>query len=146
MRSFQHFQGAEFSYIRLEKRVEQAHPLRKMGAVRNALLVMINGEFEAVYTRRGYPLVRLEMLLKALPLQMLFYIRSEREPVEANNYTLLYRRFLCLSIEDKVYNHSKRLFKENLTRASFERFKLSAQWSDSGTLPGRSPEVAVKGK
>ena len=181
MRGSQDFQGAMFSYISLEERVPQAHPLRKLRAVVDALLSTMNREFEAVYARRGRPSVPPEMLLKALLLQILFSIRSERQLVEAINYNLLYRWFVGLNIEDKVWDHStfsanrSRLFNEDLARAFFERVKLSAQWGklasdehfsvdgtlidawashksfkrkddDSGTPPGRNPEVDFKGQ
>jgi transposase len=181
MRGNQDFQGAMFSYISLEERVPAAHPLRKLRAVVDALLASMNSEFEAVYARRGRPSVPPEMLLKALLLQILFSIRSERQLVEAVNYNLLYRWFVGLNIEDKVWDHStfsanrERLFNEDLARAFFERVKLSAQWGrlasdehfsvdgtlieawashksfkrkddDSGTPPGRNPEVNFKGQ
>ncbi|MEO1750580.1 IS5 family transposase [Thiofaba sp. EF100] len=134
MRGNQNFQGAMFSYISLEERVPQAHPLRKLRAVVDALLASMNNEFEAVYARRGRPSVPPEMLLKALLLQILFSIRSERLLVEAIDYNLLYRWFVGLNIEDKVWDHStfsanrERLFNEDLARVFFERVKLSAQW------------------
>ena len=93
-----------FSYISLEERVPQAHPLRKLRAVVDALLATMSREFEAVYARRGRPSVPPEMLLKALLLQILFSIRSERQLVEAINYNLLYRWFVGLNIEDKVWD------------------------------------------
>jgi transposase len=86
--------------------VPQAHPLRKLRAVVDALLATMNLEFEAVYARRGRPSVPPEMLLKALLLQILFSIRSERQLVEVVNYNLLYRWFVGLNIEDKVWDHS----------------------------------------
>jgi transposase len=170
-----------FSYISLEERVPAAHPLRKLRAVVDALLATMSREFEAVYARRGRPSVPPEMLLKALLLQILFSIRSERQLVESVNYNLLYRWFVGLNIEDKVWDHStfsanrERLFNEDLARVFFERVKLSAQWArlasdehfsvdgtlieawashksfkrkddDSGTPPGRNPEVDFKGQ
>jgi transposase len=137
MRGNQDFQGAMFSYISLEERVPAAHPLRKLRAVVDALLATMNREFDAVYARRGRPSVPPEMLLKALLLQILFSIRSERQLVEAVNYNLLYRWFVGLNIEDKVWDHStfsanrERLFNEDLARAFFERVKLSAQWGQA---------------
>ena len=89
-----------FSYISLEERVPQAHPLRKLRAVVDALLATMNNEFEAVYARRRRPSVPPEMLLKALLLQILFSIRNERQLLEAINYNLLYRWFVDLNIED----------------------------------------------
>lgn len=134
MRGNQDFQGGMFSYISLEERVPATHPLRKLRAVVDALLATMNTEFEAVYARRGRPSVPPEMLLKALLLQILFSIRSERQLVESVNYNLLYRWFVGLNIEDKVWDHStlsanrERLFNEDLARAFFERVKLSAHW------------------
>lgn len=61
-------------------------------------------EFEAVYERKGRPSVPPEMLLKALLLQILFCIRSERLLVEAIDHNLLYRWFVGLNIEDKVWD------------------------------------------
>jgi len=124
-----------FSYISLEERVPQTHPLRKLRAVVDALLATMNREFDAVYARRGRPSVPPEMLLKALLLQILFSIRSERQLVEAVNYNLLYRWFVGLNIEDKVWDHSTfsanraRLFNEDLARAFFERVKHTADWA-----------------
>ncbi len=89
MRGNQDFQGAMFSYISLEERVPQTHPLRKLRAAVDALLATMNREFDAVYARRGRPSVPPEML-DALLLQILFSIRSERQLVEAVNYNLLY--------------------------------------------------------
>lgn len=134
MRGSQDFQGAMFSYISLEERVPAAHPLRKLRGVIDALLATMDKEFEAVYARRGRPSVPPEMLLKALVLQILFSIRSERLLVEVIDYNLLYRWFVGLNIEDKVWDHStfsanrERLFNEGLARVFFERVKGSAQW------------------
>ncbi len=135
MRGTQNFQGAMFSYISLEERVPAKHPLRKLRAVVDALLATMSSEFDAVYARRGRPSVPPEMLLKALLLQILFSIRSERLLVEAIDYNLLYRWFVGLNIEDKVWDHStfsanrERLFNEDLARAFFERVKHTADWA-----------------
>ncbi|WP_288092480.1 IS5 family transposase [Thiomonas sp.] len=135
MRGTQNFQGAMFSYISLEERVAARHPLRKLRVLVDALLVSMSAEFEAVYARRGRPSVPPEMLLKALLLQILFSIRSERLLVEAIDYNLLYRWFVGLNIEDKVWDHStfsanrERLFNEDLARVFFERVKHTAEWA-----------------
>ncbi|MEZ5643644.1 MAG: IS5 family transposase [Burkholderiaceae bacterium] len=135
MRGTQNFQGAMFSYISLEERVPAKHPLRKLRSVVDALLATMMAEFEAVYATGGRPSVPPEMLLKALLLQILFSIRSERLLVEAINYNLLYRWFVGLNLEDKVWDHStfsanrERLFNEDLARIFFERVKLTAGWA-----------------
>ena len=124
-----------FSYISLEERVPAKHPLRTLRRVVDALLASMSAEFEAVYATGGRPSVPPEMLLKALLLQILFSIRSERLLVEAINYNLLYRWFVGLNLEDKVWDHStfsanrERLFNEDLARIFFERVKLTAGWA-----------------
>lgn len=135
MRCTQNFQGAMFSYISFEDRVPAKYPLRKLRGVADALLASMTAEFEAVYSRNGRPSVPPEMLLKALLLQILFSIRSERLLVEAIGDNLLYRWFMGLNLEDKVWDHSTssanraRLFNEDLARAFFERVKHIAGWA-----------------
>lgn len=127
-------QGAMFSCASLEKRIPRGHPLRKLRALVDVLLASMSAEFVAVYARRGRPSVPPEMLLKAL-LQILFSIRSERLLVEAIDYNLLYRWFVDLNLEDKVWDHStfsanrERLFNEELARMFFERVKHMAEWA-----------------
>ena len=124
-----------FSYISLEERVPVKHPLRKLRSVVDALLATMSTEFEVVYATGGRPSVPPEMLLKALLLQILLSIRSERLLVEAIDYNLLYRWFVGLNLEDKVWDHStfsanrERLFNEDLARVFFERVKLTAGWA-----------------
>lgn len=82
----------------------------------------------------GRPSVPPERLLKALLLQILFSIRSERLLVESLDYNLLYRWFVGLGIDDRLWDHSTfsqnrdRLFNEGLARIFFERVKRLAQW------------------
>ena len=123
-----------FSYISLEDRVPAKHQLCKLSAVVDGLLATMTAEFEAVYSRNGRPSVPPEMLLKALLLQILFSIRSERLLVETIDFNLLYRWFVGLNLEDKVWDHStfsanrERLFNEDLARVFFERVKYTAGW------------------
>ena len=126
-----------FSYISLEERVPKQHPLRKLRSMVDALLATMSTDFEAVYSKVGRPSVPPEMLLKALLLQILFTVRSERLLVESIDYNLLYRWFVGLNLEDRVWDHStfsanrERLFNEDLARAFFERVKHTADWASS---------------
>lgn len=135
MRGTQNFHGAIHSYISLEDRVPAKHPLRKLRKVVDALLPTMSAEFEAVYATGGRPSVPPEKLLKALLLQILFSIHSERLLVEAINYNLLYRWFVGLNLEDKVWDHStfsanrERLFNEDLARVFFERVNHTVGWA-----------------
>ena len=123
-----------FSYISLEERVPARHPLRKLRSLVDALLASMSAEFEAVYARRGRPSVPPEMLLKALLLQILFSIRSERLLVEAIDYNLLYRWFVGLGMDEAVWNHSTfsanrdRLLNETIARSFFAKVLGLAEW------------------
>lgn len=127
-------QGAMFSYVSLEDRIPKSHPLRKLRFLVDALLATMDKQFEAVYARTGRPSVPPERLLKAMLLQILFAIRSERLLVESIDYNLLYRWFVGLCIDEPVWDHSTfsanrdRLFNEGLARVFFERVKALADW------------------
>lgn len=127
-------QGAMFSYVSLEDRIPKSHPLRKLRVLVDTVLATMDPEFEAVYARAGRPSVPPERLLKAMLLQILFTLRSERLLVESIDYNLLYRWFVGLAIDDPVWDHSTfstnrdRLFNEGLARVFFERVKALADW------------------
>ena len=135
MRGIQNFQGAMFSYISLEERVPKQHPLRKLRSIVDALLATMSTDLEAVYSKVGRPSVPPEMLLKALLLQILFTVRSERLLVKSIDYNLLYRWFVGLNLEDRVWDHStfsanrQRLFNQGLARVFFDRVKQTAGWA-----------------
>ena len=135
MRGLQNFQGETLCRISLEERVPKRHPLRKLRALVDALLATMSADFDAVYSKVGRPSVPPEMLLKALLLQILFSVRSERLLVEAIDYNLLYRWFVGLNLEDRVWDHStfsanrERLFNKGLARVFFDRVKHTAGWA-----------------
>lgn len=135
MRGLQNFQSATLCRISLEDRVPQRHPLRKLRALVDALLATMSADFDAVYSKVGRPSVPPEMLLKALLLQILFSVRSERLLVEAIDYNLLYRWFAGLNLEERVWDHStfsanrERLFNKGLARVFFDRVKHTAGWA-----------------
>ena len=135
MRGPQNFQGATLCRISLEDRVPQRHPLRKLRALVDALLATMSADFDAVYSKVGRPSVPPEILLKALLLQILFSVRSERLLVEAIDYNLLYRWFVGLNLEERVWEHStfsanrERLFNKGLAGVFFGRVKHAAGWA-----------------
>ena len=71
-------QQAMFSYLSPEARVPQDHPLRPIRTMVNQALADLSGEFRAMYSREGRPSIAPEKLLRALLLQVLYTIRSER--------------------------------------------------------------------
>lgn len=98
--------GALFSYVDMEARVPQSHPLRAMRELVNTSLAGLDGAFAALYSRTGRPSIAPERLLRATLLQMLYSIRSERQLVERLEYDLLFRWFVGLGIDDAVFDAS----------------------------------------
>jgi transposase len=97
-------QGEVFSYIPLEKRIPGDHPLRRIRPMVDRGLQEMWSHFEALYARRGRPSIAPERLLRALLLQALYSIRSETQLMEQLNYNLLYRWFVGLNPDDKVWD------------------------------------------
>ena len=104
MRGDDEQQGAVFSYIGLEQRVPKDHPLRAIRAMTDEALRGLDAEFEALYARGGRPSIAPEKLLRALLLQVLYSVRSERQLMEQLDYNLLFRWFVGLNIDDPVWD------------------------------------------
>lgn len=95
--------GELFSYVDLEQRVPAKHPLRKIRQLVNDVLASLDAEFAALYSAFGRESIPPERLLRALLLQALFTIRSERQLMEQLDYNLLFRWFVGLGIDDPVW-------------------------------------------
>ncbi len=106
MRGDDHNQQAMFSYVSPEARVPKDHPLRPIRIMVDNALVNLAPLFKEMYSHTGRPSIPPEQLLRALLLQILYSIRSERMLVEQLNYNLLFRWFVGLSMDDKVWDHS----------------------------------------
>ena len=89
--------GELFSYVDLEKRVPEHHPLRLIRRIVNEVLADLDREFAELYAAEGRPSVAPERLLRALLLQAFYTIRSERQLMEQLHYNLLYRWFVGLA-------------------------------------------------
>ena len=96
--------GRLFSYIDLEKRIREDHPLRVIRAIANVALKSLSGEFGKLYSPLGRESIPPERLLRALLLQAFYSIRSERQLVEGIDHDLLFRWFVGLGIEDPVWD------------------------------------------
>ena len=106
-----------FSTVRLEDFVPANHPLRPIRLWMNEALAKMDERFSAMYeadVKGGRPSIAPEKLMRAMLLQVLFSVRSERQLVEQINYNLLFRWFVGLSIDDSVWNHS--VFSKNRDR------------------------------
>src|SRR5262245_15933591 len=67
-----------FSYVTPEKRVRADHPLRPIRRMTDAALAQLSTRFDRLYAMTGRPSIPPEQLLRALLLQRLYSIRSER--------------------------------------------------------------------
>ncbi|AJY68103.1 transposase [Geobacter sulfurreducens] len=103
-----------FFYLSIESFVPKDHPLRPIRAMVDKALAELNPQFEAMYSHTGRPSIPPEQLLKALLLQALYSIRSNRLLVEQINYSILFRWFVGLALDEKVWDHSS--FSTNLSR------------------------------
>jgi transposase len=80
-----------FSYVALEERIPQDHPLRAMRTMVDEALRQLSRRFSSLYADGGRPSIPPERLLRALLLQILYSIRSERLLMEQLEYNLLVR-------------------------------------------------------
>src|SRR6516225_8789736 len=97
-------QQAMFSILSPEARVPQAHPLRTIRMLVDEVLHDLSPTFDAIYAKVGRPSIPPEHLLRALLLQVLYTVRSERLLMEQLDYNLLFRWFVGLSAEDPVWD------------------------------------------
>jgi transposase len=103
-----------FLYGTLEQRVPDNHPLRPVRAMTDAALEVLSPRFDELYAAKGRPSIAPEKLLRALLLQALYSIRSERMLVEQIEYNLLFRWFVGLGMNDGAWNHA--VFSKNRER------------------------------
>jgi transposase len=104
MRGGDRQQGTMWSSISPERRVPQDHPLRPIREMVNVVLKDMSPYFTRIYAREGRPSIPPERLLRALLIQMLYSVRSERLLMEELDYNLLYRWFVGLNADDPVWS------------------------------------------
>lgn len=109
-------QAAVYHTFHVEDLIEPDHPLRGIKRMVDAALAGMSSTFRAAYSSVGRPGIPPETLLKALLLQCLYTIRSERELCRRLRTDLLFRWFLDLQPSDEVFDHS--VFTHNRERLS----------------------------
>ena len=114
MRGDERVQDEMFSCVTLDQRVPKDHPLREIRCLTDTVLWSLNAEFGALYAASGGPAIAPEYVLRALLLQAIYSVRSERQLVEQLDYNLLFRWFVGLSMDDAVWNHA--VFSKNRDR------------------------------
>ena len=93
-----------FSYVSAEDRIAKDHPLRSIRAMADEALVGLSAHFDTLYAKSGRPSIAPEKLMRALLLQVLYSVRSERQLMEQLEYNLLFRWFVGLNMDDAVWN------------------------------------------
>ncbi len=141
MRGSDEQNGALFSYVNLEDRVPARHPLRVIRQIVNSALARLDAEFAGLYAAEGRPSIPPERLLRAVLIQILFSIRSERQLMEQMHYNLLFRWFVGLGIDDPVWVPT--VFTKNRDRlltTDIARKLLAAILADKAVAPLLSDE------
>ncbi len=136
MRGDDRQQQAMFSYLSPEQRVPQGHPLRTIRTLVDEVLRDLSPTFDAIYAQVGRPSIPPEHLLRALLLQVLYTVRSERLLLEQLDYNLLFRWFVGLNMDESVWDHStfsknrERFVTGDVAHAFFDRVLAEARRRD----------------
>lgn len=138
MRGHDQPQSAMWSYIPIEDRIPADHPLRPLRRLVNRALRDLSPRFARLYPKGGRPSIPPEQLLRALLLQVLYTIRSERQLMEQLDYNLLYRWFVGLNPDDRVWDatvftkNRDRLLRGAIAQAFFDA--VLAQAEEAGLI------------
>jgi transposase len=114
-----------FSYVSPEQRVPQNHPLRQLRVIADAALCELKPRFSRLYAKTGRPSIAPEKLLRALLLQVLYSVRSERMLMEQLDFSLLFRWFVGLNMDDPIWDvtvftkNRERLLARDIAEAFF---------------------------
>jgi transposase len=144
MRGADSYSESLFTTVKLEDIVSASQQLRPIRSWVNDALAKMDAKFSAMYeahAKAGRPSIAPEKLMRAMLLQVLYSVRSERQLVEQIQYNLLFRWFVGLAIEDAVWNHS--VFGKSRDRliehdAVTELFNATVEMADKrGLLSGK---------
>jgi transposase len=136
MRGAERQQETMFSLVSLEERVPADHPLRPVRAMVDRVLATLSPTFDVLYATHGRPSIPPEQLLRALLLQVLYTVRSERQLMEQLDYNLLFRWFVGLGVDDPVWvptvfsKNRDRLLEGDIAQAFFAAVLAEAKAAD----------------
>ena len=128
MRGPDHQQSAMFSYLSPEQRVPMDHPLRAVRQMADIILAQLTQVFSKMYADIGRRSIPPEKLLRALLLQVLYTVRSERMLMEQLEYNLLFRWFVGLNMDEPVWDvtvftkNRERLLKADIAKKFFDKY------------------------
>jgi transposase len=129
-------QSAIFSYLSPEQRVPADHPLRRIREITDEILKSLSSVFGRMYSRVGRHSIPPEQLCRALLLQVLYSVRSERMLMEQLEYNLLFRWFVGLNMDDAIWDvtvftkNRERFLKADIAKKFFERVLVQARSLD----------------
>ncbi|MDA8171404.1 MAG: IS5 family transposase [Nitrospiraceae bacterium] len=127
-----------FCYLSAESVVPTDHPLRPIRKMAEEALQQLSSSFEKMYSHTGRPSIAPEKLMKALLLQTLYSVKSVRMLMEQLGYNILFKWFVGLAIDDKVWDHStfsqnqERFINSDIAKAFLE--KIQEQAGKAGLL------------
>jgi transposase len=104
MRGMDHQQADMYSYLSPEMRVRADHPLRAIRAMAEQALANMSERFDGMYAKTGRPSIPPEKLLRAQLIQMLYSVRSERLLMEEIDYSMLFRWFVGMNLDEPVWD------------------------------------------
>src|ERR1039457_2890507 len=104
MRGVDHQQADMYSYLSPEARVRADHPLRAIRTMADQALSNMTERFDGMYAKTGRPSIPPEKLLRAQLVQMLYSVRSERLLMEEIDYSMLFRWFVGLNLDEEVWD------------------------------------------
>ena len=104
MRGQDHQQSDIFSYLSPEQRVRRDHPLRTIRRMADQALKNMSERFDEMYAKTGRPSIPPEKLLRAQLIQMLYSVRSERLLMEEIDYSVLFRWFVGMNLDEPVWD------------------------------------------
>jgi transposase len=136
MRGTDTFTESLFSVKKLDDFVPASHPLRHIRVMVNEALEKLEDLFAGMYedvSKGGRPSIAPQKLLRAMVLQVLYSVRSERLLMEKVQYNLLFRWFIGLSMDDSVWvptvfsKNRERLIKHDTVVAFFNEMLAQAE-------------------
>jgi transposase len=122
-----------FSYLSPEARVRSDHPLRVVRRLTDDVFKRLSPRFARLYSDIGRPSIPPEQLLRALLLQSLYTIRSERLLMEEIDYSILFRWFIGLSLDEPIWSpttfskNRDRLLEGDVAAAFFDAVRAQAE-------------------
>ena len=145
-----------FSYLSPEARVRPDHPLRAIRRLTDDVFTRLSPRLARLYSDIGRPSIPPEQLLRALLLQSLYTFRSERLLMEEIDYSIRFRWFIGLSLDEPIWSpttfskNRDRLLEGDIAAAFFDAVRAQAEAAgllsedvslEDGALWGNYPQT-----